>query len=310
MSAETFTIHLKGARTYTFTYPSDFIGVGSMANLYRGKSHDGQSVAIKALKPENEKSPVTLNLWKNNADFKLKHKNLMQVYEEIYQNERRHIVLEFITGNNYESVFSKLSEKEHLLVLEQVLEGLHGLHENQYVHRDIKPSNILVDLNDKHFTKIIDYDLVMHKDTRMNHFVGTLQYSPAESIKAESIDNRCDLWAVGVMLYRVYNNGQLPFNASTKEEMLKVQASKEYKHGNYPANVQRIIDKALDPDINNRYKSAAEMLRVIQGIHQKSAFDNIGQLFSGDELFSKSAKIAISATFILLLTTLLVLLKT
>ncbi len=296
---EIYTVKLSGIKSYSFNAPTDLIGEGKMAKIYKAISNEHQRVAIKVLKPENEKSPITLNFWKNNAEFPLKHKNLMQVYEEIHQNNRRHIVLEYIDGADYEKVFNNFNIDNHLYILIQVLEGLKGLHSNSYIHRDIKPSNILVEFRSK-FTKIIDYDLVMNMSTKLDSYVGTPKYSSPESMELKQVDQRADLWSVGIILYQIFNKGKLPFQSEDKNEILNLIYNSNFKHGEYSNKIKGIINKALNPDINKRYKNADEIIRAIKRIKSPTLFEKLSDFLNGSDFFSNPVKIVIVVVLVCL----------
>lgn len=289
---EIYTVKLSGIKSYSFNVPTDLIGEGKMAKIYKAVSNENQRVAIKVLKPENEESPIILDFWKNNAEFSLRHQNLMQVYEEIHQYNRRHIVLEYIDGADYEKEFNNFNIDEHLYILIQVLEGLKGLHSKDYIHRDIKPSNILVEFRTK-FTKIIDYDLVMNMSTKLDSYVGTPKYSSPESMELKHVDQRADLWSVGIILYQIFNKGEHPFQSEDKSKLLSLIYNSNFQHGEYSNKIKRIINKALNPDINKRYKSADEMIRAINKIKSPTLLDKLINFLNRSDFFSTPIKIVI-----------------
>ena len=304
---ESYSVKLSGIKNYTFNVPTDLIGEGKMAKIYKAISDEPQRVAIKVLRTENEKSPIVLNFWNNNAAFPLKHKNLMQVYEEIHQNERRHIVLEYINGADYEKEFNKFNLADHLNILTQVLEGIKGLHSNNYVHRDIKPSNILVELKGN-FTKIIDYDLVMNMSTKIDSYIGTPKYSSPESMELKPVDQKVDLWSVGIILYQIYNEGKLPFQSEDINKLLYLIKNENISHGTYPEKVKTVINKALNPDINKRYKNADEMSQALEKLKTETLLERINDFLNGSDFFSASIKITIIILLVFLILTLLYLL--
>lgn len=308
-SSQKHTFTITGQKSYTFTYPDDRIGEGSMATIYKAKSNENLTVALKVLRSNNVR-PVTLDLWKNNANFRLQHINLMQVYEEIIQNGKRHIVLEYIDGLDYEKQFDSFRIDEHLKILKQILNGLKGLHQNSYIHRDIKPSNILIENGASLFTKIIDYDLVMHKDTKLDHFVGTLKYASPESIRLESIDVRADLWSVGIILFRIFNNGRFPFGGESSTEILNEIKSGEYHHGSYgknAKNIKAILNKSLDYNLSNRYQNVDELIEDIANIGRQNFITRVINYLNDNDLFGKIAKSVIVLLILILLLLLLIL---
>ncbi|MBK8372967.1 MAG: serine/threonine protein kinase [Saprospiraceae bacterium] len=298
-----------GQKCYTFTYPDDRIGEGSMATIYRAKSNEGGTVALKVLRSNNVK-PVTLDLWNNNANFKFQHINLMQVYEEIDQNGKRHIVLEHINGLDYEKQFENIKIEDHLIIIKQILNGLKGLHQNSYIHRDIKPSNILIEKGQSLFTKIIDYDLVMHKDTKLDHFVGTLKYASPESINLDKIDERADVWSVGIILYRVFNNGRLPFNSETSSDILNEIKIGDLRHGNYgkyAKNIEAILNKCLAYNISNRYRNVDELYFDLGKYDEPGYWGRFLDILNENDLFSKYVKFTIIVLILIFISLLLIL---
>jgi TolB-like protein len=160
----------------------------------------------------------------------------------------------------------ELSLNDVLDIVVQIGEGLDAAHKKGIVHRDIKPDNIL--LTDEALVKIMDFGLAKLKGaskiTKTHSTVGTLAYMSPEQARGEDVDQRTDIFSLGVVLYEMVT-GRRPFRGEHEAAIMYSLMNEtpeplaRYKT-NVPDELQRVVDKALSKDRGERYQHAEDML--------------------------------------------------
>ena len=180
----------------------------------------------------------------------IRHRNLMTVYDARILNGRCVSLCEYINGVTLDykaERYGLCDEKTAKNIMWQICNGLDALHRNGIVHRDIKPENVMLEANEN--VKIIDYNISRlvksdrMKDTRI---LGTAGYASPEQFGFAQTNGRADIYSCGVLLNYLLT-GKLP-----NEEL-------------YDGKVTPIISKCIEIDENNRYKSAEELKRALEG---------------------------------------------
>ena len=200
---------------------------------------NGRFFIYKALKPEHIGNSIYEDLLKKdfNIGFSLNHSNICQYYALIDHPEvGRCIVMEWIDGCTLEEMISNHAIDKNLArkIICEICEALDYMHSKQIIHRDLKPENILITHNGKN-VKIIDFGL--SDSDSYNVFkspAGTRIYASPEQKSGEQVDNRCDLWALGMIINEISN---------------------AYKH---------IARKCLRRDKEQRYSTAKDVKRAVE----------------------------------------------
>ena len=248
------------------------VGRGGMAIVFKGKEFStGRIVALKVINPQFS-SDVTFKIrFKREANvwMRIKHKNIIEIYELNKQNGVYYFAMEFFPGKGFKERFSsfrKKGEKEIGSIIIQILEGLRACHEKDIVHRDIKPDNILID--DKNIIKITDFGLARPIEddylmTTIGQAVGTPAYCAPEQIMGKKVTAKSDIYSLGVLTYEMVV-GSLPYQAKTIADLAR---QKVYgKVTPFPSNCvvskefQDIIMKMLAAQPPMRYQSVDEIL--------------------------------------------------
>lgn len=147
-------------------------------------------------------------------------------------------------------------------------EAVDHLHKNQIIHRDIKSANVMV-RTDK-TACLIDFEsaLFPHTKTSLGRFVGTYTYAPPEQIRGMALDNRADIYAMGVLLYRMLT-GQRPFQADTTESLIQmhlhqVPIEPRLRADGIPTMVNKIIMAMLEKEASNRPATAEQIASALR----------------------------------------------
>ena len=208
------------------------IGKGSMGVVFHAKDPDGKEVALKLISSnENEHEDTSVARLRFNREsryaMELQHPNIVKTFDTGEVDNTLYLACELVEGGSLEDVIAKgtLSELDCLKIGRQVLRALAKIHEFGLVHRDIKPGNILIHRDGT--VKLSDLGLIRSTSsdrtmlTQQDNVVGTPYYlAPEQIYSPEEVDIRCDLYAVGVMMYECMT-GNLPFNADGLVEILK-----------------------------------------------------------------------------------------
>jgi len=256
------------------------LGEGGMGVVYKAQDTKlKRTVALKFLPPELTRDPEAKKRFIHEAQAAsaLNHPNVVVIHEIDEFDKQMYIVMEYCQGET----LKQLIEKETLYlekVLEigiQVCEGLTAAHEKGVIHRDIKPDNIKV--TPKGRVKIMDFGLAKLKGsaklTSTGSTLGTVAYMSPEQAQGMEVDHRSDIFCFGVVFYEMIT-GRLPFEGEHEAAIIYsiVNETPEplarYK-ADVPEGLQRIVDKALDKDINTRYQSTADIIADLKGLQKE-----------------------------------------
>ena len=194
------------------------IGEGTFGKVKVGKHiHTGEKVAIKILDKSKMVEEEDINRVQKEILIlkKLKHKNIIQLYEIIQTKKNIYLIMDFAEGGelfDYISMKKRLPEIEACKFLQEIINGLEYLHQQNYVHRDLKPENLLLDY--KKSVKISDFGLssFYSNDKLLTTPCGTPSYAPPEMLKGEEYHGLfSDIWSCGIILYAMLV-GYLPFS--------------------------------------------------------------------------------------------------
>lgn len=264
------------------------LGKGGMGIVY--KAYDvklDRYVAVKMLNAETYDRERFIERFKREAknQAKLSHPNIVTVYGFIEYSDLLGIVMEYVEGESLEKVIQRQNRfnlYDVLYILKQLLLGLGYAHSKGFVHRDIKPSNII--LNKEGITKIMDFGIsksLFDKNmTKTGSKVGTVYYMSPEQIKGEEVTNRSDIYSIGCTVYEMIV-GTPPFDYDSEYEVMDSHLKKSptrisSKLTGIPEQVDRVINKALEKNPNERYSACEEMYNDVQDLDQY-----VAKLYSG-----------------------------
>ena len=253
------------------------VGVGGMANVYRGVDEKtGNAIAVKVLKEEFLDNEELVRRFKNEskAISILSHPNIVKVYDVSVTDRLQYIVMEYVDGITLKEYLKQrggaLTWKETVHFATQVLGALQHAHAKGIIHRDVKPQNIML-LADGSI-KMMDFGIARfsraQSQTVSDKAIGSVHYISPEQAKGDRTDARTDIYSVGVMLYEMLS-GRLPFDGDGAVSIAIMQISDKPKPlaqvaPNVPEGLRQITEKAMEKDPAKRYQSAQEMLDAIE----------------------------------------------
>lgn len=255
----------------------ELIGSGGMANVYKATDLlENRLVAVKILREECRGNEDLVRRFKNEskAISVLDHPNIVKVYDVSVTDKLQFIVMEYIDGITLKEYMEyraqPLTYKETLHFITQVLAALQHAHEKGIVHRDIKPQNIML-LEDGSI-KVMDFGIARftqaETQTMTDKAIGSVHYIAPEQARGGHINDKADIYSVGVMLYEMLT-GQLPFVADNAVSVAIMQMQAEPTpptriNPSIPKGLEEITMHAMEKNPAQRFPSAADMLEDIE----------------------------------------------
>ena len=254
----------------------ELLGVGGMAYVYRAYDKiESRWVAIKILKEELSNNSDFLRRFRNEskAIAVLSHPNIVKVYDVSFGDRIQYIVMEFIDGITLKQYIEQQGEikwREALYFTVQILRALQHAHEKGIIHRDIKPQNIML-LEDVTI-KVTDFGIARFSQaetqTMTDKAIGSVHYIAPEQARGGYINDKADIYSVGVMLYEMLT-GQLPFVADNAVSVAIMQMQAEPTpptriNPAIPKGLEEITMHAMEKNPAQRFPSAADMLEDVE----------------------------------------------
>jgi serine/threonine protein kinase len=198
-----------------------YVGSGGMAIVYRAwDSVVGRDVALKEIAEELRQDPEVRDMFMREARkmAKVRHRNVVQVYDVLLENEAATLVQEYMDGGSLANRVgaSTMSPDETLKMLQDVCCGLQAIHDAGLIHRDVKPDNILAHQGE---WKVADFGVAMSGDEDVLPFVGSKYAAPEVLNAPDTISVRSDIYSVGVMATELILGSQ-QYEKSAREAML------------------------------------------------------------------------------------------
>ena len=252
------------------------LGSGGMSTVYLALDEVlDRPVAIKLLHREISEEADQLERFRREARAaaRLSHPNLVSVIDAGEDEGRPYIVFEYIEGRTLKR---RIHEEGGLPIDEAVAyaieigRGLTAAHARKLVHRDVKPQNVLIDPDGR--AKVTDFGIARSLEseglTATGRVLGTTDYVSPEQAMGEDVDERSDVYSLGIVLYEMLT-GDVPFRAETQvgvamkhvnEPLPDVQTKRE----EVSATLASVIDRATTKDPRDRYSTVAEMVRDLE----------------------------------------------
>jgi serine/threonine protein kinase len=246
------------------------LGTGGMATVYLAEDQElGRRVAIKILNAKHASDTQFVERFRREASSAagLSHPNIVQIYDRGNAEGTYYIAMEVIEGRTLKELVIERGPSPIPVAVNygrQILAALRFAHRTGLVHRDIKPHNVLVD--DDGRVKVTDFGIARagaSEMTEVGSIIGTAQYLSPEQARGAPVDDRSDLYSVGVLLYELLT-GVAPYNGDTPVEiaMKHLSAVPEPPSSKRPEispELDAVVLRALAKNPDDRYQSAEEM---------------------------------------------------
>jgi len=256
------------------------LGKGGMGKVYKAldKEIDGK-VALKLIKPEVAADKNTIKRFRNELKMArdIAHKNVCRMYDLNKEEGSYYITMEYVSGEDLKSFIRRsgqLAVGTTVRIAKEVCEGLSEAHKLGVVHRDLKPSNIMIDKEGN--ARIMDFGIarsIAGKGiTGAGVMIGTPEYMSPEQAELKEVDQRSDIYSLGVILYEMVT-GRVPFEGETPLGIAmkhKSEMPKDPKEINaqVPEDLSRVILRCMEKDKGKRYQSAGEVSSELEKIEK------------------------------------------
>jgi serine/threonine protein kinase/tetratricopeptide (TPR) repeat protein len=252
------------------------LGQGGMGAVY--KAHDNELdrlVALKVIRPELTTNPEMLKRFKQELILarQVTHRNVIRIFDLGQADGFKFITMEYLEGTDLRGVLrekGKLTPEEAAKIILQICRALEAAHSEGVIHRDLKPQNIMLDASGRAY--VMDFGIArsayLPGMTQTGALVGTPEYMSPEQAKGEKIDERSDLFSLGVILYELMV-GQSPYYSETPLATLWKRIQEKAKplsevDPTIPKPLSDIVAKALEIEPENRFANAGEFAQHLE----------------------------------------------
>ena len=252
------------------------LGEGGMGAVY--KAHDRElekDVALKLIRAELARNPEILQRFKQEIILarQITHRNVIRIFDIGQADGHKYITMEYLEGRDLRAVLrekGKLTPEEAAKIVLQICRALEAAHGEGVIHRDLKPQNIMLDANGRAY--VMDFGIArsayLPGMTQTGALVGTPEYMSPEQARGEKLDERSDLFSLGVIFYELLI-GTSPYHSDTPLATLWRRIQEKAKpldeiDPTIPKALCDIVAKALEIEPHNRFASAAEFAQSLQ----------------------------------------------
>jgi serine/threonine protein kinase/Flp pilus assembly protein TadD len=278
------------------------LGVGGMGEVYRARdSKLGRDVALKVLPHETASDASRLQRFQREARAvaALNHPHIVTIFSVEESNDTHFLTMELVEGVALSQLIPRdgLPLDKFFELAAPLADALAAAHEKGIVHRDLKPANVMVDKRGS--VKILDFglakvagfmdaidkpgssqraalEMTWETQTQLGAVMGTLPYMSPEQVQGRAVGPRSDLFSLGAVLYEMAV-GQPPFPGESSRTLISsiletTPRPVTQMRADVPLGLEKILEKCLAKDPQNRYASARELLEAIQGLRHRIIF--------------------------------------
>src|SRR5882724_11930853 len=265
------------------------LGRGGMGEVFLAQDASlGRKVALKLLRSDFTRNEERLRRFRQEARAAsaLNHPNILTIHEIGHDGSLHFMATEYVEGETLRQHLSRarITVGQTLVVGVQVASALAAAHQAGIIHRDIKPENIMVRTDGN--VKVLDFGLAKLTDpktietaaptlveTAPGVVMGTFSYMSPEQARGLAVDTRTDIWSLGVMIYEMAT-GRQPCEGETASDVMSLILQKEppplaYSWPEVPAELERIVRKALRKDKEERYQTIKDLLIDLRNLRKE-----------------------------------------
>ena len=256
------------------------LGKGGMGKVYKVLDNEThEKIALKLIKPDIASDKNTIERFRNELTTarKISHRNVCRMYDLNREKDNYYITMEFVSGGDLKKLIRRtkhLPVGTAISIVRQICDGLEEAHSLGIVHRDLKPNNIMIDEDGN--ARIMDFGIartVKGKGiTGSGVMIGTPEYMSPEQVEAKDIDQRSDIYSLGIIMYEMLT-GRLPFEGDTPFSIgvkHKSEIPRDTKELNpqMPDDLSGVILKCLEKEREKRHQSTGEVKSELEKIEQ------------------------------------------
>lgn len=263
------------------------LGEGGMGAVYKARDRElDRFVALKLIRRELSANPAIVARFKQELllSHQVTHKNVIRIYDLGDSDGIKFITMEFVEGEDLRSLIlenKKFPPKEAVEIIQQVCRALEAAHGVGIIHRDLKPQNVMRDKNGR--ILVMDFGMARTLEgdgmTQTGALVGTMEYMSPEQALAKDLDQRSDLFAVGLIFYELLT-GKMPYKSeSVVASLIKRNQERAIPVTDHdetiPLPLSNIVSKCLERDPALRYQTASDMLQSLEDWSGNGAAANL-----------------------------------
>ncbi|HKN71373.1 MAG TPA: tetratricopeptide repeat protein [Terriglobales bacterium] len=263
------------------------LGEGGMGAVYKAADRElDRFVALKVIRPELASNPSILARFKQELllAHQVTHRNVIRIYDLGEAEGVKFITMEFIEGQDLRALIrekKRFTPEEAVDVIQQVCQALNAAHSVGVIHRDLKPQNIMQDGSGR--ILVMDFGLARTLEgdgmTQTGALVGTMEYMSPEQALAKDLDQRSDIFALGLILYEMLT-GKQPFSAESALASLIKRTQERATpvsdvDAQIPGALSGIVSKCLERDLDQRYQNVSAILADLNTWQDKRAAGTI-----------------------------------
>ncbi len=259
------------------------LGTGGMGAVYRACDRElDRLVALKVIRPELARNQAIVDRFKQELRLShlVTHRNVVRMYDLGEAHGMRFVTMELVAGRDLHTILAErgtFPPREAVEVFKQICYALQAAHSVGILHRDLKPQNVMVE--DAGRVVVMDFGLARTIEgngmTQSGALVGTMEYMSPEQALGKDLDQRSDIFALGLIGYEMLT-GNMPFRAeSAIASLLKRTQTRADPcitlNADIPGALSDIISKCLECDVNDRYASVTDILNDLEAWQGKSS---------------------------------------
>jgi len=254
---------------------SGILGKGAMGQVYKGTDPAiNRPVALKTIRLDFVSDPKELAELKERlfseaqAAGRLSHPNIVTIYDVGSEGDLQYIAMEYLEGQTLEQMIRRKVKFNYRIIAQiivQICAALEYAHKQGIVHRDIKPANIMI--RSDYRVKVMDYGIARvdsNSMTKTGIAMGTPNYISPEQLKGQKVDNKADIFSLGVVMYEMLL-GKRPFKGENITSLIYSIINKEPERPSevnpqVPLLFDHIVARALKKEPKDRYQNASEII--------------------------------------------------